>query len=452
MTAAAAAGSEPRVAVIGDTHLKHGHPRNADRLAAFDEAIAAAETHAPLAAWVHLGDVFHEHSTPQDRLEAALRFQRMADTAPVVVVGGNHGAPLDTELLARLQSRHPIHAVTSPQVVNIVRGADVLVVAVIPYPSRAALVAAGVSREQQARVAHEAFDLLALDTASQWSGRLGPRMVVGHVTIAGAVTSVGQPMVGVELEMDAATLARYGDVPKLFGHIHKHQQVADATYVGSCCRMDWGETEPKGWMLVEFTRVEAGAPLRSAWSHACTFMPLHVAPMYHVEGTLMRERFDWKVRKGPDGPRDQPPTSECAHCHGTGDGAHSPTESTLSCEGCYGSGNVVDWTGCDVRVRARYAEAERALLSAAQDRISREFPGARRLHIEMVAVQQRQLRAPEVAAAVTLPEKLQAWARLSGVAWSDEIGRCAQQLLATEDGDAVVAETRARLEEAGRAE
>ena len=106
---------------------------------------------------------------------------------------------------------------------------------------------------------------------------------------------------------------------------------------------------------------------------------------------------------------------------------------------------MVDWTGSDVRVRYRYAASERDVLSTSKTRIAAQFPGVRRLDLEPIAVSTREVRAPEVVAAVGLDEKLKAWARLSGVSWSAEIERCASLLLASEDGDPVVADTVARL-------
>lgn len=153
------------------------------------------------------------------------------------------------------------------------------------------------------------------------------------------------------------------------------------------------------------------------WCYEVEFVPLVVPPMYHVEGKLTRDDFTWAVRKGPGGPADDPPVVN----------------------------SRPDWTGCDVRVRVSYAATERAVLAGLRARVAAEFAGARRLEIEPVAIPERALRAPEVVAAQTLDDKLQAWARLSGVAWGDRLAARATELQATEDGDAVVAAVEARL-------
>jgi hypothetical protein len=71
-----------------------------------------------------------------------------------------------------------------------------------------------------------------------------------------------------------------------------------------------------------------------------------------------------------------------------------------------------DWAGCEVRVRFSFPASERALVDESLIRAS--FAGALRLELEPVAVPDRALRAPEVATARTLVEKVNAWARLDG--------------------------------------
>lgn len=439
-----------QVACIGDTHLQSTHWRNDDRLAAFDAAVDAALALPKLRVIVHMGDIFHGATTPEDRLAAADRLERAAKHVPVIEVEGNHGKPLDTALYSRLRTQSGIHVCTQPELIHV----GGVLFAVLPYPSKAAMVAAGATREAQVKIAHDAFDLMAMeDTSGPWEAWAGPKMLIGHLTIAGAVTSVGQPLVAVELEMDPLTLARYGNCPKVFGHIHKHQVVGDAVYVGSTCRMDWGETERKGWLLVEFSKTRA---------HRWIFNELPVPPMYHVQGTLSRNVFEWQVRKGPDGPVDTLPEAriKCSACNGKhvqqqiGDllDVTDVTDDTLQlaekmvCTTCNGQGELVDWTGCDVRVRAKYPQSERLVHDDAKERIARMFPNARYRDIELISVQSRELRAPEVAAAVTVDEKLKAMARLDGTQWVGDVERCAALLLSTEDGDAVVADVEQRLE------
>lgn len=202
------------------------------------------------------------------------------------------------------------------------------------------------------------------------------------------------------------------------------------------------------------------------WTYRIISQPIETPRMYHVEGELTRDDFAWRCTKGPGGPTDEQPFAECSACGGGGQvelGHHVVTRDMAidaqepqlegmdmgpefgACENCGGGGRVIDWNGCYVRVRYRYHAAERDLLGDATARIEREFAGALRVDVEPVAITQREARAPEVVAATTLPEKLQAWARLTDTAWSGEIERCAERLLAAEDGETVAADVEARL-------
>ena len=152
----------------------------------------------------------------------------------------------------------------------------------------------------------------------------------------------------------------------------------------------------------------------SVWTYEVAFVEIDVSEMWHIEGKLTRDRFNWKAFS--DGRECEPPAS---------------------------------WDGRDVRVRVRYASQERDVLAGARERVKAMFAGVRRFEFEPIAIQEHALRAPEVVQATTLDEKLRAWARLSDVAWSDEIDRCASVLLSTEDADAVVAEVESRLSAVG---
>lgn len=105
-------------------------------------------------------------------------------------------------------------------------------------------------------------------------------------------------------------------------------------------------------------------------------IPLDVAPMWHVNGELTREGFI------PD----------------PGDLAEWPES----------------WVGCEVRVRARFAASMRAVLELAKADLLCRFAGAKRLQLELIAVPDAGLRAPAVAAAQTLRDKVEAWATASG--------------------------------------
>lgn len=402
-----------QIVAFGDTHLRAADPWNADRLSAWDQVIAHGSSLKQLGAWVHCGDVFDGASSIQDRNDAAERLQRMLEKAPVLIVGGNHERPGDLAIYRRLSGRHSITVVESASVVAVpLATKHGAVVFALPYPSKGALVAAGLGAQE----ADQALDTLFVDAAQRLreeQARGAVAFMVGHATITGSRASTGQPLIGPEISVTAAHLSRLPkEILKVFGHIHLPQALHGAAYVGSGCRLSFGETEAKRFIV---------ATIREDSIYQLESVPLVCPSKYHAECEIDREAVRWRLTKGPDGPVDAPPAD-------------------------------ADWAGCDIRARVRYVPAERALLGDIRTRVQSEFPGARRVDVEPIAVQQRELRAPEVVQATTLSEKLRAWARLTGTPWAAEMERCAERLLSTDDGEAIIGSAAARLNAAEIAE
>lgn len=368
-----------RFPCIGDLHLQHAHRRNSDRLQALDQILEDAIAMGDIGAWLFLGDLYHQRSEKEDRNALAPRLQRAADVAPVFVLYGNHDAAGDLEILARLKARHPIHVLVAAGVFSTwAADGTPLALFALPYLHKHVLVGAGVPSERLGETAAPLLDAMFLDAAEQLrqaeaAGAL--TLMIGHNTIAGSVSSVGQPMgLDRDIAITAALLDRLGDVPKIFGHIHKPQEIFGAYYAGSVCRNDWGECEDKRWLLVECTDEETRIE-----SH-----PIDVPKMWHVEGTFSRETgFAWQVKRGPDGePLELPAT----------------------------------WKGADVRVRYHFQESELSLFDRAQ--ILATFAEARTLEPEPITIRERAHRAPEVEAAKTIHEKVAAFVKMRGVEWT----------------------------------
>ncbi len=375
-----------RIIHIGDLHLGP-NARQGDRLAALDLIIETAIAQPDLALWALPGDLFHAKSSIEDRNELAPRLQRMADVAPVVIIRGNHDADGDLELLARLKAAHPIH-------VHVYAGCDyfplatgaMAALAVIPYPSRAALVGAGVASDVLEQTGSQAFEVLVMGLAAALAqiadgvieGEPYIPLVLGHVNIAGARASMGQPQIGREIELSEAALQRF--MPNAYiglNHIHKHQQVGRAVYAGSVCRLDFGEVEPKGY--VEVTYVKVGG----AWRHTWQFVELPVAPLWHVEGKLTRDAFTYVCTAGLGGDVVETPAT---------------------------------FTGSEVRCRYTFKKSEIGALDAAL--IHAEFAGVKALKLDPVPVLEHNVRAPQIALAPTLEAKVKTCCEVQGITWT----------------------------------
>lgn len=367
-----------RIPCIGDLHLLPG-PRNADKRAALLQIITEGLALEQLGAWVIAGDLNHARPDIADQNFLDDCFQRMGDRAPVFIVGGNHDLAGSLDGFGKLASAWPIYVVTAPQVLDAkLATGERVAVACLPYPQRAQLVSAGIAPDQVIGEARHALeDIFRQFAAELTSARAIGRstMFLAHVNVAGAMTCAGQPNINAEIEIDGALLGLLGDCPKIANHIHLPQEIGGLVYPGSVSAVDWGETHAKRYVVV--TMDAAGWSIDS--------YPISSTPLYHVEGELTRDGFTWHVADGPDGAALEAPAS---------------------------------WDGCDVRCRYRFAASEKRVLD--ESLVRPPFAGARRVEYEPVAVPDRGLRAPEVAAARTLPEKVAAWAAINGTVLTDE--------------------------------
>jgi len=383
----------------GDLHLGP-QGRNADRRAAFEQYIAAGLALPALAAWLLPGDLNHGRMTIDDRNYLVAQMKRMASRAPVVITRGNHDLPGDLDVLAELQTRFPVFVVNEAKyiVFETATGATATVFC-LPFTTEGNLIAAGVAPADVPQAAATALDALLLNAGrilaeARTAGRIP--LAIGHLNVAGSVTASGQPNIGKEIELTPAQIQRLGPVYVGLNHIHVGQAIGGAYYPGSFCRLDWGEVHPKRWLLVEYCFTEGESHDEDGLDWQVTAQPIDVAPMYHLEGELTRDGYAGVLMGGGD-----PPAS---------------------------------WAGCDVRAIARYDASLRDLLDLATVDIRHQFAACRRFELQTIAVHDRALRAPAVAAARTLVEKIHAWAAHCGVEASESV---ISKLVVLEQGDRV---------------
>lgn len=206
------------------------------------------------------GDVFERRSTPRERAAVADWLQELAATCPVLLVRGNHDAPEDLAIMAKLDAPHPIVVVEDARVVEIAGAA----VACVAWPTRAGAIDDGLAREQLRDVLRG----LSVDLADRGSGK--PRLAIGHFDLDGAKSGTGQPIIGGSLRVSLADLGLLGAQAVLMSHIHAAQDFewcgAPIIYAGSPVAHDYGEIETKSivWLEVDgehvsFAREPTGA-------------------------------------------------------------------------------------------------------------------------------------------------------------------------------------------------
>jgi 3',5'-cyclic AMP phosphodiesterase CpdA len=365
---------------FGDAHFGPHGGRNADRYAALDQIIAEGSALPYLAAWLGPGDLYHQRSEATDRDALSDRIVRMANRAPVVLCPGNHEAPLELRVFAKLGAAFPVYLAERPAVLSVRLATTAMAaIAVLPYPCRAGLIAAGAAASQTLDAAREALAVVVQGLAAELEAaraRGDLTLTIGHVNVGGAIASVGQPQIGREIELDPLMVARLVALGYVgLNHIHKPQQIHGAYYAGSIAPMDWGEMEAKRYLVITY---EDGAP------PVVDSRPLASPPMVHIEGELTRDGFAWKVTKGIGGETANAPET---------------------------------YVGADVRVRYTFRAAERDVLDLSLVRAP--FEGARFLKTDPVPITDRAIRAPLVVAAKTLPDKVRAYCAEQGLALTE---------------------------------
>jgi DNA repair exonuclease SbcCD nuclease subunit len=391
--------SVTRLLAIGDIHQRHADPRNPQRLRALDQAIEHGLSLAHLGLWILLGDLFDATTTPEDRNAMYARALRMGAVAPVAIVGGNHDPEGELAVFGCLHTNYPIIVRDRADVVTLTLATEIeATMFLLPWPSAAGLIAQRVAPGDIQAVAREQLDALFIDAAAKLETareRGHVTLFAGHATAVGAIASTGQPQGAQGVAIDAAMLARLGPCPKLLGHIHAPQEIAGAIYAGSVSRGDFGEVEDKRVLALAFESdwPESAQP----WVYAVESVPLSVPRMWHLEGDYHDQQLTWRVTKGPAG---------------------EPLEAPAS------------FDGDELRLRVRVRESEWVTYQAAvKDGLYANWErSCLRFLADPVCVPDRAARAPEVAAAKTLREKVLAWATVTRTVVAEDVLDALDQL------------------------
>lgn len=310
------------------------------------------------AVFVSGGDVYERASTPLEREAVAEWLTSMAEVCPVMITKGNHDRELDVEIMRRLRTKHPI-IVESRAGVHVVAG---VAIAAIAWPEPAHLAAAAESSEQASAGIRAALTNLLRGLGVQLAEHEGPRLLLGHLMVDGSITSPGQPLLGMPINVGLSDLALAGAQLGIIGHIHKAQMFdvlgAPHWYTGSPFRTDFGQLESKLVLLAEFDR-RGLVGVHEVQTPA--------TPMVHVVGEYVGGQLE---HNAPD-----------------------------------------KVTGAELRFRYKVAnehrDAAKALAAALRERWIGE--GAEHVQVEPELLVETRARMPEVVAAATAAEKLQAY-------------------------------------------
>jgi DNA repair protein SbcD/Mre11 len=303
------------------------------------------------------GDVFDRASTPMERQAVADWLTDMAGVCPVVVAKGNHDRPLDVALMRRLKTRHPVIVEERARVHHVAGAA----IATVAWPERSNLVASLMNSALVDAGMREGLQAVLRGLGLQLEAHEGPRILLGHFMVDGSVTSTGQPLLGMPINVGLADLGLARASLTLMGHIHCAQrfelETGPAHYTGSPFRTDYGQLEKKTVLLAEFR----GADLVDV-----TEVETPCTPMVHITAVYQVGSLIWEM---------------------------------------------AEVRGAEVRLRysvdAEHREAARNVAASVADTLRCER-GAKAVKVEEVVIATKRARAPEVARAVSIADKLDA--------------------------------------------
>jgi DNA repair exonuclease SbcCD nuclease subunit len=354
----------------GDNHFDI-HSRFAECVRIHDWIAERVEAEQP-DIFVDGGDLYERASTPEERRAGADWLQRIANVCPVVVTKGNHDRRLDCALLAKLSARHPI-IVEEAAAVHYVRG---VAIACMAWPERAGILALAAKHGADAdAIERDALQAVLRGLGDELAKHNGPKLALGHFMVDGSETSTGQPLVGMSMNVGLTELALLNAPVVLMSHIHLGQEwtlgAMVAHYMGSPYRTSYGETERKSISVVTFDGPRCVGVERI--DTPCT-------PMLHVRGAWVWENYD-------DTPAFTP---------------HLVTDIDKV------ASNIA---GADIRIRYVVEPEHRDAAKADAERLRDALitQGATAVKLEAEIITTTRSRAPDLATAATLVDRLDAY-------------------------------------------
>jgi exonuclease SbcD len=378
-----------RIAIVADSHFDRRPNGRLTECVKVHDWIADDMDRRGVDLALLSGDLYEGESAPNDRNPAVRWVQWLAQSRPVVAIKGNHDRPGDLEILSRLESEHPIVVEERYGVHTVKAGAQSVGIACMAYPRKGWLLAGAEakSHEQTSADAVEALRAVLRGMGTQMADLEGPRILLTHAMVRGSVTSTGQPLIGMDMEVGVDDLGLVGADVIALGHVHKHQawtwNEKPIIYPGSPRRTKYGEREDKGYVVLYFDQpgvVIQGVQPRRAKLRDWAWIPTPAQRMIHAEE-------EW----GPAG---------------NGFGWHPQ-----SGEGIELLADLEDEIpGADIRFR--YHTTDHLRETATEAARSRKglllMAGAERVKVDPVIAPTVRKRSKEFSQARTLPQKLEA--------------------------------------------
>lgn len=292
---------------LGDIHFRNDLLTEIEKCVDF--AAKRAESSVRPDAIVIAGDIFDERQTYDSPafLAADRDIRRLSRTAPVLIVKGTPSH--DGQTLKFFENERVYVSEAPEQVLLTARGFSKYsgtvpgdakaLFSCLPSVSKACI--AAFHKWSLSETTFNTVELMR-DVLRGWGEvntwvRINiPTMLVGHLSMTGAILSTGQQMVGREVELGVGDLRMAAADLVCLGHIHKAQNWREVFYSGSITRLNFGEVEDKGFWIHSF---EAGkvdsqfikTPAREMVTVDCDSLPSSDALPRVPKGACVRLRY-----------------------------------------------------------------------------------------------------------------------------------------------------------------
>jgi len=362
-----------KIAHLADLHITEG-PRLDDQRDVLARIIDDARRLGPPDLWIIAGDLtgraVPHRPSPAERAVLEPALVQMAEIAPVVVVAGNHDHTMALLRLADLGGIFPIQVFTIAAAVTVSTPAGPVEIYALPYPTKRWLLA-GQDAPRGVAETREAVSAALAALLRAWAGRVAEiraehptrqQIGVGHFNVAGSRTAGGEILAAHEIELSRTELEALDVDYGALGHIHLNQRFGNWYYPGSPWRLDFGEIEPlKQWHMVE---INGYTEVLGHDTHCRAFVTF---------------TYRWAADDDDSEPR----------------WTARPTP-----------GQLAEVPGAEVRLRVTMPETWAASVPLADEVERIEAAGAHRIIIERIVEPVLRVRAPSVASAATIPEKI----------------------------------------------
>lgn len=250
-----------KIAHLSDLHVTEGQALEDQRedLTRIVGQVLEARPDLVVLTGDYYGRTVPHRPSPRERGVLEPLLVRLAEAAPVLVLEGNHDHGEALALAKELGGAYPIQVLDCAGTTLVPTPAGPARVYWLAYPTKRWLLA-GLERPPGVTEATSVATARVHGLLTAWRGRMErqrqaepgtPILFLGHFQVGGSMLSSGEVLQTGEIEIARHQLEALPVHYGALGHVHKRQEIAPAWwYVGNPWPVDFGETGIRGWHLI----------------------------------------------------------------------------------------------------------------------------------------------------------------------------------------------------------